>query len=405
MSTGGAWDRWIHERLGSIDAAGQRRRIRTLRSDGATARIGGPTGDGTDDGTDERELICFASNDYLGLATHPDLAAAAARAAHEVGTGSGASRLVTGSRPVHDELEAILAEWKATETALLFPTGYAANLGVLAALGRGATILSDALNHASIIDGTRLTRDAEVHVYRHGDLAHLESLLAARPAPTRLLVVTDAVFSMDGDVADLAGIAELCARHEALLVVDEAHAVLGPDTAAVTAALDPTQVVRVGTLSKALGSHGGFVAASRAVVDLCANTARTFIFTTASSPPDAAAALEAVRIVRGPEGAARLGRLADHVARFAPGHPSPIVPVVVGDERDALAAAAALEDEGFWVPAIRPPTVAPGTARLRVTFSATHTTEQVDALAVALERLGLRDHVQPDQIQGVPDHG
>jgi 8-amino-7-oxononanoate synthase len=332
------------------------------------------------------EVVTFAGNDYLGLAGHPAVTAAAAAAVERWGAGSGASRLVVGSRPVHDELEAELAGWKGTEAALVLPTGYAANLSVLATLADGPEVLvvSDELNHASIIDGCRLGRGT-VAVARHADADHVDALLGAHDGPG--VVVTDAVFSMDGDEAPIDALVEVCGRHGALLVLDEAHAVLGPPVDLRRAARVGVEVVRVGTLSKALGSLGGFVAASRPIVDLLVNAARPFIFTTAGSPADAAAALAALRVLRGDEGARRIARLRAHVDAVAPGHPSPIVPVVLGDEAAALAAAERLLEQGLLVPAIRPPTVPPGTSRLRVALSAAHTDDQVERLVKALADL------------------
>jgi 8-amino-7-oxononanoate synthase len=353
-------------------------------------------------------VVSFASNDYLGLSRHPAVVAAAQRALSRWGAGAGASRLVTGSRPIHSELERELAEWKRTEAAVSFPTGFAANLGVLCTLGGpDVRILSDELNHASIIDGCRLSRSA-VAVYRHRDMEHLSELLAAgtAPAPVPTIVVTDSVFSMDGDVAPLDELVDLCQRYDALLILDEAHSVLGPDLPNATGrdggegtggrdrdGMQRGTVVRVGTLSKTLGSLGGFAAASRDIVDLIVNRARSYIFSTAPTPADAAAALAALRIVRSAEGAALAGRLAaliDRVAEAgfaAPGHPSPIIPVVLGSEQAALSASAALLHDGLWVPAIRPPTVPVGTSRLRVTLSAAHSDEDVSQLLHALARL------------------
>jgi len=326
-----------------------------------------------------RKVVAFASNDYLGLSSHPTVVAAAHEALDRWGAGAGASRLVTGSRPIHEELEAALANWKGTERAVVFPTGFAANLGVLGAFGdRGVRICSDELNHASIIDGARLSH-ADVAVYRHRDVEHLEVLLREATGPA--LVVTDTVFSMDGDVAPVRDVAAACRRHGALLVLDEAHAVLGPD---VDSDLDDVDVLRVGTLSKTLGSLGGFVAGPRPFIDLVENRARSYIFTTAPTPPDTAAALAALHLLSTPEGDRLRTRLADHVERVARGHPSPIIPVVMGSEERAVAASAKLRDHGVWVPAIRPPTVAPGTARLRVTLSAAHTPAHVALLLEAL---------------------
>jgi 8-amino-7-oxononanoate synthase len=336
----------------------------------------GPVGVLTDDGT---KVVAFASNDYLGLSTHPSVVAAAHRALDLWGAGAGASRLVTGSRPCHEDLERALADWKGTERAVVFPTGFAANLGVLTAFGpSGVRICSDELNHASIIDGARLSR-AEVVVYRHRDVDHLEELLARATGPT--LVVTDVVFSMDGDVAPVKDIAAACRRHGALLVLDEAHDVLGSDLAPDLA---DTDVLRVGTLSKTLGSLGGFVAGTGPFIDLLENRARSYIFTTAPSPADAAAALAALLVLRSDEGRQLRDRLASYVERLAPGHPSPIVPIILGTDERAVAASAELRELGVWVPAIRPPTVPPGTARLRVTLSAAHSEEHVALLREAL---------------------
>lgn len=368
----GSWRGRVEARNAQIRAEGRWRSICTLEGGGAETRVAA-TGQG---------VISFASNDYLGLSQHPAPAAAARAAIERFGTGSGASRLVVGARPIHAELERELADWKGAEAALLFPTGFAANVGLLTALGRlgEVCIASDELNHASIIDGARLSR-ARVAVYRHGDLGQLEAILAESE---RAVVASDSVFSMDGDVAPVEALGELCARYGALLVLDEAHAVLGP-AAPRRPDLD---VVVVGTLSKTLGSLGGFVAGPRAYVDLLVNSARTFIFTTASSPADAAAALAALRIVRSAEGEGLEARLRANVARLRPGHPSPIVPIVLGEEARALAVSKTLLERGLLVPAIRPPTVAPGTSRLRVALSAAHTPAQVDALATALAELG-----------------
>ena len=326
-------------------------------------------------------MVSFASNDYLGLTRHPAVIAAAHAALDRWGAGTGASRLVVGSRPIHTELEARLAEWKGTEDAVLFPTGFAANLGALAAFGRAdVTVLSDELNHASIIDGCRQAR-AQAQVYRHKDLDHLAQLLAGVDGPK--LVVTDTVFSMDGDCVDLPALAQLVAEHDALLVLDEAHAVLGPDLVAEDHAA--AKILRIGTLSKTLGSLGGFVAGPRPYIDLLRNVARPFIFTTAPTPADTAAALAALEVVRSSEGSELVARLRGHVQRLRPGHPSPIIPVVLGEEAVALAAAAQLAQRGLLVPAIRPPTVPPGTSRLRVALSAAHDDVQIEALVAGLD--------------------
>ena len=367
-----SWRAWAEQELGSIRAAGRWREPHDL-----DAR--GPTGNLAADG---RPVVSFAGNDYLGLSIHPAVRDAATEALARWGAGAGSARLIVGSRPVHTQLEAELADWRATEAAVVFPTGFAANLGVLGVVGGpGVTIISDELNHASIIDGCRLAR-AEVQIWRHADLDHLEALLAAAGPK---VVVTDSVFSMDGDAAPLTGIADRCVRSGALLVIDEAHAVLGPpvpDTPGL-------ELLRVGTLSKTLGALGGFVAGPRALCQLIVNRARPYIFTTAPTPADSAAALAALKILRSPEGSELIARLRRHVERLAPGHPSPIVPLVLGDEAAALDAADALLSRGLLVPAIRPPTVAPGTSRLRVTLSAAHTEAHLDSLLGALGEIGL----------------
>jgi 8-amino-7-oxononanoate synthase len=365
------WGEWAGTEADGIRAAGRWREPRDLDAAGPEGKLG-PYG---------RPVVSFASNDYLGLTQHPAVVAAAHAALDRWGAGAGSARLIVGSRPVHAELETALAEWKHTESAVLFPTGFATNVGVLTTFGGpGALVCSDELNHASIIDGCRASR-ARVAVYRHRDLDHVDHLLATIAAE-RAVVVTDTVFSMDGDVADLDALVAMCARHRALLVLDEAHAVLGPEPD--VSGLD---ALRVGTLSKTLGSLGGFVAGPRHFTDLVVNRARSYIFTTALSPADSAAALAAVGVVRSAEGGELRGRLRSNVDRLRSGHPSPIVPVVLGDEARTVAAAEALLEQRMLVPAIRPPTVPPGTSRLRVTLSAAHESGQIDALATALTNL------------------
>ncbi len=379
--TGGTWPAWVEESCQAIATDGQWRAPRTFDALG-------PAGVLSEDGA---EVVSFASNDYLGLAAHPAVVAAAHLALDRWGAGSGASRLVTGSRPVHAELEAALAEWKGCERAVLFPTGFAANLSVLSVFGvEGARIFSDELNHASIIDGCQMAR-AAVTVFPHGDLDVLDAMVSA--STERVVIVSDTVFSMDGDHADVAGLLSLAARHRALLVFDEAHAVLGPELP--EAATSDVDVLRVGTLSKTLGALGGFVAGPDRFVDLLVNRARPYIFTTAPTPADAAAALAAVGIVRSEEGEVLRRRLSAHVARVAPdaAHRSPVVPVVLGEEAAAVAASASLLRDGLWVPAIRPPTVPQGTSRLRITLSAAHTEEQVDRLVDALQALAVTGYV------------
>ncbi len=363
-----SWRTWTAMQLEGVRAAGRWREPRVL--DGFRSIALDREG---------RRLVSFASNDYLGLTGHPRVIDAAAEAASRWGSGSGSARLIAGSRPVHHALEAELADWKGQDAAVLFSSGYAANLGVLTSFGvKGALVCSDELNHASIVDGCRLA-GADVSVYRHCDVEHLEHLMAGRD---RVIVVSDSVFSMDGDVAPLDALGEVCARHGALLVLDEAHSVLGPDPD-----LDGIDLLRVGTLSKTLAALGGFVAGPADLVDLLVNRARSYIFTTAPTPADTWAALAALGIVRSPEGDTLRAKLASHVERLAPGHLSPIVPVVLGEEGRAIAASEALIGRGILVPAIRPPTVPPGTSRLRVSLSAAHTVQQVEQLSSSLYEL------------------
>jgi 8-amino-7-oxononanoate synthase len=344
------------------------------------------------DGATER-LVNFSSNDYLGLAGDPRIASALAEGARLFGAGAGASRLVCGDFAAHHALEEELARFEQTEAALLFGSGFAANTGILPALaGPSDVVLSDALNHASLVDGCRLAR-ARVHVFAHGDLDELESGLRAAAGARRRVVVTDTVFSMDGDPAPLEGIARLCEAHGALLVADEAHAtgVLGPRGAGLCALLGlSTQVdVRIGTLSKSAGLLGGYVAGSRALCELLVNRARPLIFSTASPPALAHAALAAVRLIAGPTGDALRARLFRNIERLSqglralgvPAKPrSAIFPIILGEPARALAAAAALRERGLLVKAIRPPTVPAGTSRLRIALSAAHDGAHLDAL-------------------------
>jgi len=375
------WREWAEQEAGDIRSAGRWRAPRDLDAAGVEGKLS----------PDGRPVVSFASNDYLGLTQHPAVVAAAGAALARWGAGSGSARLIVGSRPVHSELERALADWKGAERAVLFPTGFAANLGVLSTFGGAdALIVSDELNHASIIDGCRLAR-AETVVARHADPEHVDDLLAGAGS-RRGIVVSDTVFSMDGDLAPVDDLVRICAERGALLVLDEAHAVLGPDLPVHGAAdaargADGLDLIRVGTLSKTLGSLGGFAAGAAVFTDLLVNTARPYIFTTASTPADAAAALAALGVVRSAEGDALRARLRSHVERLRPGHPSPIVPVVFGDERATLDASAALLEQGMLVPAIRPPTVPAGTSRLRIALSAAHSDAQVDALVRAIAML------------------
>jgi len=341
-------------------------------------------------------MLSFCSNDYLGLASHPALAAAAAEAATREGYGASASRLVSGDLSAHRALEAALAGYLRRPAALAFPSGYQTNLGVLTALaGREDLIVSDALNHASLVDGCRLSR-ARVEVYPHADAAAARRLLAADGAFRRRLLVTESLFSMDGDAAPLAELADAAAATDAILIVDEAHAfgVLGPGGRGLCAAATVEPDVLIGTLGKAVGSAGGFVAGALALRELLVNRARTFIFTTALPPPVAAAAAAGVDLIAGPEGDRRRAQLNERrqalgdalvgrglVARIPTG---PILPLVLGSEARALAVAEALSARGLFIPAIRPPTVPAGSSRLRITMSSAHEPADLARLLAAL---------------------
>ncbi len=363
------WNEWVDVENGSIRAQGRWRRLRPLDGPGPDFRL-----------ADGSPVISFASNDYLGLSTHPAVRRAAHEALERWGTGTGSSRLIAGHRPVHCALEGDIAAWRDSEAALVFPTGFQTNLGVLTTFGAGARIVSDELNHASIIDGARLAK-AEVAIYRHGDVEEAARLVAG--APGRALVVSDTVFSMDGDVADVEGLSEVCARAGALLVLDDAHAVFGEGALASPG----PACLRVGTLSKALGSQGGYVTGPRSWIDLLINRARSFIFTTGLSPASAAAARAALAVCRSPEGDARRETLRRHIGSLRPGHRTPIIPIMIGDEMAALNVSDRLLQQGILVPAIRPPTVPFGTSRLRVSLSAAHSEADIERLIEALKGL------------------
>lgn len=347
---------------------------------------------------DDQPLLCFCSNDYLGLADHPALASAATAAAARSGSGSGSSRLVAGDLPEHRELETHLSSFLDEEAVLLFPSGYQTNLGVLPALvGPGDLVLCDHANHASIIDACRLSR-ARLSFYRHLDVSSAQKRLdTLAPTARRKLIVTESLFSMDGDIAPLADLAALATRHGAALVVDEAHAIgaLGPGGRGLCRQAGVVPDVLIGTLGKAFGTAGGFAAGSATLRQYLVNRSRTFMFTTAPPPPLAAAALAALEIIQGHEGASRRHALASRVgelrgllSKIPGGSPcSPIFPVLLGTDRAAVDASRLLRTRGFFVQAIRPPTVPDGSARLRITLSANHRPGDVASLAQALAPL------------------
>jgi len=339
---------------------------------------------------DGREVIVFGSNNYLGLSTHPDVVDAAVDAVRTWGAGSSGSRLTTGNLAIHEELERDLAAFKGTETALVFGTGYMAGLGVLTALaGPGDLILSDALNHASLIDGCRLSR-AEIRVYRHNDVDHVRELLVDGGRFRRRLIVTDGVFSMDGDVAPLPELRQFAADVDGWLVVDDAHGtgVLGANGRGSLefCGVDTTDVVQMGTLSKALGAEGGFIAGSQVLIDYLVNRARPFIFSTSAAPAGLAAARAALRAVSTEperrvavlENAARLRNGLRAAGFEVPEGVTPIVPVIFGESGYTAKFAEALLERGVYAPAIRPPTVPQGSARLRMSVMSTHSAVDID---------------------------
>jgi 8-amino-7-oxononanoate synthase len=356
---------------------------------------------------DGQRVILLCSNDYLGLAQHPALVEAACSAMKKHGFGAGASRLVSGNSPLHQRLEERIAEFKGTEAALLFNSGYAANTGIIPAVAAaGDVVLSDSLNHASIIDGCRMSK-ALIHVYRHRDMNHLEDLLIKANAAMRKLIVTDGVFSMDGDIAPLPDLVRLAEQYGAMLMVDDAHAtgVLGRGGKGTVEHfnLEGRVPIQMGTLGKALGSFGAYVAGSRELIDYLVNTSRSFIFSTALPTAVCAASLAAFDIVQQePERREALWRTRN---RFADGLRSigismdlsetPILPVMIGDACRASSVSSLLLEAGIFATAIRPPTVPTGTSRIRTTVTALHSDADIDAVVNAFTRLKQEGYV-PD---------
>ena len=385
---GPSWLDEIPQRLAALDAAHLTRRRREVRpDDGAWLRVDG------------RRMLAFCSNDYLGLSQHPALREAAITGAQAYGVGSGASPMVSGHSEANAALERELAQFVGLERALYFYAGYATNASIVPALaGPGDALFSDALNHACLIDGARLSK-ATIHRFAHADLAQLDALMQASPA-RRKLVISDAVFSMDGDVADIPALIALCERHDALLLLDDAHGfgVCGPQGRGSLAAVGRTgahasrRVLYMATLGKAAGVAGAFVAGSHVLVEWLLQKTRSYTFATAAPAMLAEGVRAALRVFR--DDPARLARLHRHIARFRAGLPAAIegapwtlLPsetavqaLVIGANDDALRAMQSLADAGLWVPAIRPPTVPEGTARLRIALSAAHTEGDIDAL-------------------------
>jgi 8-amino-7-oxononanoate synthase len=361
--------------LADLEAAGRLRRpVQVDPLPGGRARIDG------------REVLILCGNDYLGLSQAPELAEAMAEGARRWGVGATGSRLITGTLPVHREAEARLAELVGAEASILFPSGYQANVGAITSVvGPGDCVVSDSLNHASIIDGCRLSR-AQVRVVSHRNLDAFAEALTDSKRARNTWIVTEALFSMDGDEADLAALAALARRHGARLLVDEAHSlgVLGPGGRGLCQAAEVVPDVLVGTLGKAFGCAGAFVAGSRSMTRWLENRARSYVFTTGMAPPLAAAAVAAVELVRRADGArARVLELALQARRelatrgiSVPGR-APILPIVVAGDEQVMGISQGLLEAGIFVQGIRPPTVPPGSSRLRLTVSAAHAPEQV----------------------------
>ena len=376
-----SWD--LPKQILDLQAQGLWRELRTLDQQGSVVHIEG------------RELINFCSNDYLGLASSETLREALLEGVARYGAGAGASRLVCGTLKPHRELEEALAAFKCTEAALTFTSGYAVALGTLPALvGPGDTVILDKLSHACLVDAARLS-GATLRVFPHNHMGKLSKLLET--AKGRVLIVTEAIFSMDGDACPLAEIIELKERHGAWLMLDEAHSVgvLGPQGRGLAAALglEDRVELHMGTLSKAFGLSGGYLAAARSVIDLLINRARSFIYSTAPPPCIAQAAQAALALISGPEGDRRRDALRSHLHFLNLESPaaSAILPVIIGDENQAMRVSARLRESGFLIPAIRFPTVARGSARLRITCTAAHRQDQLQSLQKTLRAvLGTR---------------
>ena len=359
--------------------------IESERAEGAWIERGG------------RRLLSFSCNDYLNLSQHPALKEAAISAIKRYGVGAGGSRLVTGNHPLYAELEARLARLKGTEAAVVFGSGYLANAGIVPALiGRDGLVLVDELAHACIWAGTQLSAGKTI-AFRHNNVAHVETLLTReRKNYTHVLIVTDGVFSMDGDLAPLAELSTLARRYDAWLMSDDAHGlgVVGGGRGSAAAAGDVHVPLQMGTLSKAIGGYGGYLCASKQVIELMHNRARTLIYSTGLPPASLAAAIAALDLIEGtPEFAAVPVRKAQSFTRLTnlPEAQTPIVPVMIGAEEAALAASQLLAAEGFYAAAIRPPSVPPGTSRLRLTFSVEHPDAEIERLA-ALVRSRILAH-------------
>lgn len=377
---------WIDNQLDSLRKRSQYRSLQIRQS----PHVGGKVQ------IDGEQLIDFGSNDYLGLSSDARLVDAIKTQTGYLGWGSGASPSIHGRGALHAQLESELAQFEGTESALLFPTGYAANVGSISALvGSGDTIFSDEENHASIIDGCRLSR-ADVKIYRHNDLDHLRECIGATSSTGRKLVVTDSLFSMKGDLAKLPELAQICDQHGFMLLVDEAHAtgVLGANGQGVAEHLgvNSSQLIKVGTLSKAIGCHGGFVAGKQKVIDWLVNQSRTYIFSTAFPEANCAAAIMALKIVTTDNSpriqllqqAESLRELLKPIGLVPEESSSQIIPLILSDSDLTLTVQQKLREKGFYVPGIRPPSVKPGESLLRISLNSTHNEEMIEGLVSAI---------------------
>ncbi len=364
------WDQWIQESTDNLVSNDQWRKITDF--------------DSTDNyfiDDQGRRLLNFSSNDYLGMSQNPKVIQAGIDATLRWGTGTCASRLINGGRSIHKDLEAELADWKKTESALLFSSGMSANIGILSSLGtKDVCIYSDELNHASIIDGCRLSK-AEVKVYAHKDIEDLSLLW---DDSKRGIVVTDAVFSMDGDSAPIEELVEFCSQKEAILILDEAHMVFDELVGKISSY---NYLLQMGTLSKTVGSVGGFVAGKKNLLDLIMNKARSLIFSTAPTPSSMAAALEAIKIIQSEKGDELKQRLSSYIDIFSPPNHCPIIPIIFKSSTASLQASQFLKQNGYFIPAIRPPSVTEDTSRIRITLSTAHKEQDVRTLKSLVDQL------------------
>jgi 8-amino-7-oxononanoate synthase len=382
-------DAFFQKEIEELKSQGCYREMRTVEGEQGSSVI-----------MDGKRVVMLSSNNYLGLANHPRLKKASIDATLSYGTGSGASRLISGNMEIHQTLEKELAQFKGTERVLLFNSGYQANIGAIPVLaGEGDLILSDQLNHASIIDGCRLSK-ATIRVYEHINMDSLEGILKRSSKFKRRLIVTDSLFSMDGDIAPLPDIHSLAEKYSALVMIDDAHGtgVLGEKGKGIIEhfGLWGKVPIQMGTLSKALGSFGAFIAGSQHLIDYLINKARSLIYTTALPPSVCASSLAALKILQ--EKPQLIGQLRENSLYFRkgmkglgysiPDGETPIIPLILGDPERTMGIVRSLFDEGVFVQGIRPPTVPDGTSRLRITLMATHTKEQLDLSLRAFEKIG-----------------